>query len=119
MATAMATAQLNLQVTVHCEEPGTLFVKIMEQIEEVGELTVSGQLNLDDYNVISNQLSFLQRLDVSGVTNGNEVNMKLSNKHVVTVVLPEGLTKINSSCFQNASNLTTVNIPSTVTEIGN
>ena len=72
MATAMATAGLNLQVTVHCEEPGTLFVKIMEQIEEVGELTdiseltLSGQLNLDDYNVISNQLSFPQAVTKVG-----------------------------------------------------
>ena len=35
----LAAAQLNLEVSVHCDEAGTLFVKVQEQIEEVGELT--------------------------------------------------------------------------------
>ena len=81
MTTGVAMAQseeqpapLNLKVTVNVEEAGTLFVKIMEQIEEigelsdVGELTVTGPLNVDDYNVLRNQMTNMTLLDLSATT---------------------------------------------------
>ena len=117
-------AQLNLKVTVHCDEPGTLFVKIQEQIEELGELTdvseltVTGQLNQDDYNVISNQLKNMVHIDLGGVTNGADYRMKLQCPKLESCVLPRNLTKIWDNCFFGCSKLTSLTIPSTVTEIG-
>ena len=122
----LAMAQLNLKLTVHCEESGTLFVKIQEQIEEIGELsdiselTVTGQLNLDDYNVISNQMKNLVLVDLGGVTNSSDYRMKLQGlSKLETVVLPRNMTKIWDNCFWECGKLASINIPATVTEIGN
>ena len=92
MTTGVAVAQeeeqhvpLNLKVAVTTDEAGTLFVKIQEQIEElgelydVGELTVTGPLNVDDYNVIRNQLINITMLDLSATTAENGEDIWLGN----------------------------------------
>ena len=110
MTTGVAMAQseeqpapLNLKVTVNVEEAGTLFVKIMEQIEEqgelydVGELTVTGPLNVDDYNVIRNQLTNITMLDLGNTTIEDHWNLSLSDLALLQkVVLPQGLTAWDS-----------------------
>lgn len=40
------------------------------------------------------------------------------DNHIVSVVIPEGVTEIGSSCFQECNNLVSVSVPSTVTTIG-
>lgn len=120
----LAFAQLNLQVTVHCEEAGTLFVKIQEQIEELGELkdiselTVTGQLNQDDYNVICNQLTNLTTVDLGGATNvadESKLRMQFRNAKLVTAKLPHNLTVLKSRCFYKLSNLESVSLPDVMT----
>ena len=155
MTTGVAMAQseeqpapLNLKVTVNMEEAGTLFVKIQEQIEElgelydVGELTVTGPLNVDDYNVIRNQLTNITMLDLSATTAENGEDIWLGNwesklrrcllprtattlrwqcfeycDSLRSVVLPEALTAIPYSCFYSCTHLESIDIPATVTMI--
>ena len=155
MTTGVAVAQeeeqhvpLNLKVAVTTDKAGTLFVKIQEQIEElgelydVGELTVNGPLNVDDYNVIRNQLINITMLDLSATTAENGEDIWLGNwesklrrcllpRTVTTigdrcfencdslrsVVLPEALTAIPYSCFYSCTHLESIDIPATVTMI--
>lgn len=148
-AAVSSNAQTGLNVSVHCDEPGTLFVKIMEQIEELGELTditsltVSGTLNRDDYNVIRNQMTNLASLDLAGTDNEAMKAMSLSGKkRLKTIVfssvatdiasqalngcdslqnfsLPPTVTTIGSNAFQNCKSLTSITLPSGMTAIGN
>lgn len=156
MTTGVAVAQeeeqhvpLNLKVAVTTDEAGTLFVKIQEQIEElgelydVGELTVNGPLNVDDYNVIRNQLINITMLDLGNTTIEDHWNLSLANLDLLQkvvlpqsltvwenyeglsncislteVVLPPNLTNISSSCFSGCTKLASINIPQTVTSIG-
>ena len=156
MTTSVAMAQeeeqhvpLNLKVTITTDEAGTLFVKIQEQIEElgelydVGELTVNGPLNIDDYNVIRNQLTNLTMLDLGNTTIEDHWNLSLSDLALLQkvvlpqgltawdswagltncvslteVVLPPNLTNIGDNCFCGCTKLASINIPQTVTTIG-
>ena len=124
MASAMVLAQLNLKVTVHCSEPGTLFVKIQEQIEEIGELsdigelTISGVLNKDDYNVINNQIKNITLIDMGGVTNNDETPICLKeHQKLTTAVLPSGITTLVDYCFYNCSSLESITLPDAITTI--
>ena len=114
----LAAAQLNLEVTVHCDEAGTLFVKVQEQIEEVGELTditeltVTGLLNRDDFNVIRNQMTNLTDLDLSGVDGecGSYVDMS-GHKALQRCVTPTEATSLRGSCFSGCTSLVSITLP--------
>lgn len=60
LSSLSVSVQLGLSVTVKVDTAGTLFVKIQEKIEEIGELsditslTVSGGFNDDDKFVLCN-----------------------------------------------------------------
>lgn len=144
----MSMAQLGLKVTVHCEDAGTLFVKIQEQIEEIGELsdvtelTVTGAMNYDDCLVIRNQLTNLTLLDVGGIDAESAKVVELgytklvqkvilpqtatelhkyvlrSSKVLTTIVMPPNLTAIPEGMFYECPFLEQVDIPETVTSIG-
>jgi hypothetical protein len=115
----VANAQLGLNVTVNLTEAGTLFVKIQEQIEEVGELsdiaslTVTGPLNGDDFNVIRNQLTNMETLDLSKADPEACKHVYLQNhKKVKTVKLPtEGTRLEHGYTFCNCTGLETVVLP--------
>ena len=124
MMPGLAMAQLGLKVTVNVEEAGTLFVKIQEKIEELGELsditelTISGVLNVDDYNVIRNQLTNLQLLDVSGLAAECGPELNISNQKKLTkVVLPTAATELRSGCIEKCEILTDIVMPSALTSI--
>lgn len=122
----MASAQLNLEVTVHLEEAGTLFVKVQEQIEELGELsdiaklTVTGPVNRDDFNVIRNQMTNLTDLDVSGVDAacGKFVDME-RHKMIQRCILPTEATVLCGSGFQECPNLEAVVLPEKLKTVTN
>ena len=139
---------LGLSVTVHVSEPGTLFVKIQEQIEELGEmsdvtsLTVTGQLNEDDTNVLRWLLTNLQKADFSGLSPESGMYIVLADKpslvevklpmqatqlggelfsnceNLTAVTLPTRLEAVPYACFANCKKLTTLDIPATVVEVG-
>ena len=123
-ASAMSFAQLDLEVTVHCSEPGTLFVKIMEKIEELGELsdiselTVTGKLNRDDCNVINNQIKNLVLIDLGGVTCEGEFNLNLNGRsRLTTAVLPPNLTTLTDGCFEYCTSLESITLPDGITTL--
>ena len=148
MSAAASMAQLGLKVNVHIDVPGTLFVKIMEQIEELGELsditelTVSGQLNGDDRNVLANQTPNLFHTDFSGVaaecakyismrhhhrlksiilpTDSEELPEDMINgcDSLLTIILPNGLKAIPNNFAEGCKQLTSIDIPATVKAIG-
>ena len=124
-AIVSTNAQTGLSVSVHCDEPGTLFVKIQEQIEEVGELadvtslTVSGTLNRDDYNVIRNQMTNLASLNLAGIDDESTKAMSLSGKkRLKTIVFSTVATQIPSGALSNCDSLQNFTIPASVTTIG-
>lgn len=114
----LAAAQLNLEVSVHCDEAGTLFVKVQEQIEELGELTdivkltVTGQVNRDDFNVIRNQMTNLTDLDLSGIDGecGKFVDMERHQK-LQRCILPTDATTFPNSALARCPNLESVVMP--------
>ena len=119
-AAGMAQDQepLGLSVTVHVSEPGTLFVKIQEQIEELGEmsdvtsLTVTGQLNEDDTNVLHWLLTNLEKADFSGLSPESGMYIVLADKRrLQQVALPLEATQLGGSIFSNCENLTGVTLP--------
>lgn len=115
----MANAQLGLNLTVNMTEAGTLFVKIQEQIEEVGELsdiaslTVTGPLNGDDFNVIRNQLTNMETLDLSKADPETCKYVYIQgHKKVKTVKLPtEGTRLEHGYTFCNCTSLETIILP--------
>ena len=139
---------LGLSVTVHVSEPGTLFVKIQEQIEELGEmsdvtsLTVTGQLNEDDTNVMRWLLTNLEKADFSGLSPESGMYIVLADKprlqqvalpleatqlgnelfanceNLASVTLPTRLEAVPYFCFTNCKKLASIVVPTTVTEVG-
>ncbi len=117
---------LGLSVTVYVSEPGTLFVKIQEQIEELGEmsdvtsLTVTGQLNEDDTNVLRWLLTNLQKADFSGLSPESGMYILLADKpSLVEVKLPMQATQLGSELFANCENLTAVTLPTRLEVVPN
>ena len=120
----MAMAQLGLSVTVQCDEPGTLFVKIQEQIEELGELsdvtelTIIGKLNVDDQNVIRNQLPNLFKADFSQVDAECVQYASLrGHRRLKSAVLPATATELADNMLYNCDSLTDVTMPPGLTVI--
>ncbi len=121
----VANAQLGLNVTVNLTEAGTLFVKIQEQIEEMGELsdvtslTVSGRLNRDDYNVIRNQMKNLAYLNLAGIDEESTLLMSIGGlKRLKTIIISNVATELPGSCFSGCDSLQSITIPNTLKKIG-
>ena len=115
---------LNLKVTVNTETAGTLFVKIQEQIEEIGELydvselTVNGPLNGDDYNVINHQLTNLTLINLSGLSNiYREGRLELHLPSLKTIVLPDTLTSLEGCSVSECTGIEHISLPDGITEI--
>jgi len=111
-------AQLGLTVNVHLDEAGTLYAKIQEQIEELGELTdvtdltVSGKLNKDDQNVLRNQLPNLFTADFSGIEADCALYVLMrDHKRLKSCVLPTAATELVSNVLSSCDSLTSVTLP--------
>ena len=114
------------QITVNLLEPGSLGTEVLyntDHIKNVRRLKVKGAMNSDDWARIK-MMSTLIELDLSEAqiteipaqqfyVSSSDTTMNFLHK----VVLPEGLSKINSSAFYN-SFVEDVNFPSTLRSIG-
>ncbi|MBR1499035.1 MAG: leucine-rich repeat domain-containing protein [Bacteroidaceae bacterium] len=114
------------QIIVNLLEPGSLGTEVLyntDHIKNVRRLKVKGAMNSDDWAKIK-MMSTLLELDLSEAQfaeiptqqfrlYGKDTTMVFLHK----VVLPEGLTKINSEAFYN-SFVEEVNFPSTLQNIG-
>lgn len=94
------------------------------QIQNSGatRLKIIGPIDSYDIRRVSGSLSAtLGEVDLSETT-FNDLNSSsgyfLRNTYIREIVLPEGLTAIPGSFLSECTNLTSVNIPSTVTRIG-
>lgn len=103
-------------LTVKVTTPGTFaseLLKLVSQWSEVESLTVIGSLNEEEMELFS-RLSQLQELDLSQtditIVTGCHGLTKLS-----TVLLPSTVTEIGSSAFLGCSNLSSINTPNVIT----
>lgn len=109
-------------VEVSLLEPGSLGVEILRKhdpITEVTHLTVTGEINSDDWATIQN-LTALRHLDLSAAISETMPASQFNDKctDLTTVRLPDGLKTIGERAFWNKSNLTDVYLPTTLTNIG-
>lgn len=109
-------------VEVSLLEPGSLGVEILRKhdpITEVTHLTVTGEINSDDWATIQN-LTALRELDLTNAIIEAIPARQFSGKctYLTTVILPDGLKTIGESAFSSKSNLTDIYLPSTLTSLG-
>lgn len=126
-------ANPSLTQTIHLDEAGTLFSKLdLNNIEKIGVLTLSGDINGTDVMTI-NRMSSLKYLDISnanivegGMTyrdNLKTVNNVIgerffSDVNLEVVYLPTNAIKIDKDAFAYMP-LKLVTIPASITSIGN
>ena len=117
-----AWAQDGVEVSVNLAEPGSLGVEILRKhdpITEVTKLTITGEMNDDDWSTLQN-ITNLNYLDLSGAITeevpANQFNNKCSN--LTTVILPTTLKIIGERAFYNKSNLVDVYFPTTLESLG-
>ncbi len=111
-----------LEVTLN--EAGTLAEKAGPQLNSVRYLVINGPMNDNDFAVIrsacNNRDDGIKVLDLSGaaiVNNELPDNALELTSSLVEVILPEGLTRLGAH-FLHQSNVRQINIPSTLTELG-
>jgi hypothetical protein len=140
------TRAYDYSCTLNIEEPGTLdsllVAKMGADSSNVQELILSGVFSSDDASYIRNNLSgTLVRIDLSGITSFKEQDYYYDEddnyvygwkdsgslwddcfygmSNLEEVILPEsGLKEIKSRSFYNCTSLKSIDIPETVTTIG-
>ncbi len=111
-----------LHVTVDANQAGGLKDNILSQADDlldVNMLTVSGSLNDDDLSVITDQLTGLLELDMSG-TDLKEIpdGFMNGNNLINSITLPAAAETIGTNAFANCHQLANIALPSTLTGIG-
>ena len=115
-------AELSIStITVHVPKKGTLAAVLDEKglnVETIVSLKITGELNDEDFIVIRSMPN-LKDLDLS------EVNLSIlfenvfyENKKIEKIILPNTLTTIEESAFEDCTALTTIKIPASVETIG-
>lgn len=93
------------------------------QADQITSLKINGDLNEEDFQYIRENLSALETLDLSGTDLTVFPDRALAfyddvNTTLKEVILPEGLTTIEDAAFANCTALTRLDVPATVTELG-
>lgn len=121
---AWAQEETELSVTVSLLEPGSLGSEILaapgvDHIKNVVNLTVSGQMNDDDWETLK-LLEKLKRLDMENaqIESLPDNQFYQSNDELVSVILPGNLKTIGKYAFEKKANLVSIQIPNTVESIG-
>ena len=109
-------------VSVSLLEPGSLGYEILKQhnpITEVTNLTVSGEMNSDDWKKIQD-LTSLVSLNLTAAITDEVPNEQFRGKcsNLTTVYLPANLKSIGSNAFRNHPAIKDVYFPTTLTTIG-
>ena len=109
-------------VTVNVTEQGTLGEEALKQadyLHNINHLIVSGTLNNSDIECITNSMSNLITLDMSGMNLSNiPSSLFKDNKRLTKVILPNKTTVINSEAFRDCSRLREVVLPEALQQIG-
>ena len=132
-----------IEVSVNVADPGDLGRLVLEKagyLQEVNKLTVTGELNSDDWKSIKD-MSNLIEIDLSEIVNTGIPSSLFSNRWaiekvkfpnglksigneafysmgIIEIVLPEGLETIGDYAFYNCNNATKIELPSTLKTIG-
>lgn len=111
-----------MEVSVNLTTAGTLsseVVKKVDYLQDVNNLTVSGQMNDADLNVIKNNMPNVISINLADAKLTTISDYWIENKWgVETIVLPKTLENINSYAFQNCYHLNSINFPSSLKKIG-
>ena len=109
-------------VTVNVTELGTLGEEALKQadyLHNINHLVVSGTLDNSDIECITNSMSNLITLDMSGMNLSNiPSSLFKDNKRLTKVILPNKTTVINSEAFRDCSRLREVVLPEALQQIG-
>ena len=109
-------------VTVNVTELGTLGEEALKQadyLHNINHLVVSGTLGNSDIECITNSMSNLITLDMSGMNLSNiPSSLFKDNKRLTKVILPNKTTVINSEAFRDCSRLREVVLPEALQQIG-
>lgn len=84
---------------------------------ETGDSFTLETLNLTDLSKWCENVQLGESL-TGGLAFGNKYILTVNGEAVTDLIIPEGTTRINASCFNRVSNIRTLSIPSSVTEIG-
>ena len=106
-------------LSINVETPGTLSDLIFDAGQRpafVAKLKITGTLNYYDFTCMRETMTSLVDVDLSGITNTTGVNFNKTN--LVKIRLPENLTYIGESAFNNCLSLISITIPNSVTSIG-
>jgi len=111
-----------VSVTVNLQKGGELgneLLKIGHQPSEVNYLTVSGQMNDEDFKLIRD---FMQNLVIVHIKNTNAISIPeytfSQKKNLMHIDLPSGLLRIGERAFSGCINLgSTLYLPSSIADI--
>nr|WP_122119785.1 leucine-rich repeat protein [Alistipes megaguti] len=107
-------------VIVHVPQKGALATTLQKMglnIETILSLKITGELNLEDFLFIKDQLPYLGVLDISEVNISTLPNKALYNsKNISSVILPNTLITIGEYAFSK-NGLTSIEIPASVETI--
>lgn len=110
----------------HVTKAGTLKDLFMdEELFQIDRLAISGNLNIDDFEIIRDKMSILSYLDLSATSMTSlpdnafyNPTTKVGRASIKAIVLPNTLTRIGRSCFQQCEGLETIRLPSELKYIG-
>ena len=109
-----------VELTVHVSTPGGLEDAIFNQGKRplyVTKLTVTGELNDDDFTLMRETMTSLYSINLAGISN-TSLGSGFSGKNVLLeIVLPENLTTLDNYAFQKTK-ISSISIPNSVTSIG-
>lgn len=112
-----------ISLSIHVTEPGTLMDKIKEtgkRPEEISFLTVSGNLDLNDFKGIHNDMLKLVGIDMSDVNTQIIPEFTFAQKnYLMRMKLPNTLKRIGQRAFSGCIQLSgDITLPSSIEEIG-
>lgn len=117
--------------TIHLDIAGTLENLInSEQLFQINELTLTGNLNDDDFIILNDMTNKQGNLSYLDLSNTNVVSIKerafdpyrsgnsLYESKLIAVVLPENCVEIGANAFDGCTRLQSVSLPNSLTQIG-
>ena len=115
--TILITQKSGTSQTIHVATAGTLYQLIdTEDKDIIEELTVTGTLNIFDYEFI-NTMKNVKLVDLSTLNNTSIPTNAFASSNISTVILPLKLKVIANRSFYNSA-ITSLYIPETVETIG-
>jgi hypothetical protein len=106
--------------TVRVDTPGMLDTLLSAlELATVTDLTLTGTINLDDYNTMKTRMPLLKAIDLGSVhTTGDSIPKEAFKADITSLILPLSITKIGNHAIYSCPSLTKLSIPPLVAYIG-